>query len=195
MIEDEMVKNFSEFAQISKLGYILISTSKFKVLTQEKALRYLAWILMSIGGNDYKPRLEKLTQFYNWIITDKNHKARSFYGCIAEKYDKKNLVIYREKAKIETVKLEKKLIWDKRFLIKNKSFKNASVSTITDVELNKLIKAKKIEITKNVFKKILYTIPVIKQNERIISIPHLGFNTDKITVQFKIRTPLKKAIK
>ena len=190
LIEDEMLKNASEIIEFSELGYFLINIAKFKSLHEEKAQRYLAWILMEVSGNIYKPRLEKLNNFYNWVINDKNYKAFSFYGCISEKYSKEKIIIYREKSKINYKNIT---IWDNRFLIKNKLPKDISITTISSSELNQIIKTKKIKLDKAIFKKTLYTLPILRKNGEIISIPYLKkFGTKKLEIKFQLRTPLRK---
>ncbi len=194
LIEEEMLKNACNIMEFSNFGYFLLNIDKFKLLHEEKALRYLAWILMEVGGNNYKPRLEKLTNFYSWIINNKNHKAYSFYGCITEKYNSNKIIIYREKSKIDE---KNNIVWDNRFLIKNKLSKNFSITTISNSELNNLIKTKKIKLDKNIFKKILYTLPILRKNNEIVSIPYLNFKLKQseiknLKIKFKLRTPLQK---
>jgi hypothetical protein len=52
-------------------------------------------VLIEIGGKSYKPRLEKLKNFYQHLKQEKI-KPYKFYGCIAEKFDEKHVVIFSE---------------------------------------------------------------------------------------------------
>jgi hypothetical protein len=51
---------------------------------------------MEVANQEYKPRLEKLKNFYSHL-KNKQVKKRNFYGCMVEKKDEKNLIIYPEK--------------------------------------------------------------------------------------------------
>ena len=72
----------------------LLNLKKFNEIEEKIALKILALIAIEISGRNYKPRLEKLKKFYNWILTDKNHKAHDFYGCVAKKFDATSLAIF-----------------------------------------------------------------------------------------------------
>lgn len=63
----------------------LIDLKKFKKIEEKSALKILALIAIELSGKNYKPRLEKLKIFYDWILHDKFHKPRDFYGCVAKK--------------------------------------------------------------------------------------------------------------
>lgn len=75
----------------------LIDIKKFKELDEKIALKILALVLMEVGGKDYKPRLEKLRNFYEYLKEEKI-KPRNFYNCMAKKFDEKNIIIFVEKA-------------------------------------------------------------------------------------------------
>jgi len=88
-----------EAASVLCLGenYFLLDHEKFKQIPHRVGLKILALVLMEIGGKEYKPRLEKLQRFYEWIVATENHKKKNFYGCMAVKYDAEFLKIYAEK--------------------------------------------------------------------------------------------------
>lgn len=80
-----------------KGGYFLIEKEKFSKIEEKIALKILALILMEIGGKAYKPRLEKLKNFYNHLIAKGKIKPRNFYGCMAKEYDEKHIVVFSER--------------------------------------------------------------------------------------------------
>ncbi|MDA9818016.1 tRNA lysidine(34) synthetase TilS, partial [Flavobacteriaceae bacterium] len=67
IIEDDMVNQAKEIFNFNEIGSIALNLENFKFLPEQKALRYLAWILIEIGGNEYKPRLNKLGKLYQAI--------------------------------------------------------------------------------------------------------------------------------
>jgi tRNA(Ile)-lysidine synthase len=87
--EAKEVLNFVE-------GSFLIDRKKFQKLEESAALKILALVLMEIGEKPYKPRLEKLKNFYNYLTKDEVIKPRNFYGCMAKKYDARFIIIMRE---------------------------------------------------------------------------------------------------
>ena len=74
-----------------------LNLEKFKKIKPEIALKILALTVIEVSGKIYKPRLEKLKKFYDWILFDESHKLRDFYGSKAKKSDKNNLVIFGSK--------------------------------------------------------------------------------------------------
>ncbi|MBU6339653.1 MAG: tRNA lysidine(34) synthetase TilS [Rickettsiales bacterium] len=78
-------------------GFLIIDYKKFTKIEEKIALKILAFILMEVGNKPYKPRLEKLKRFYDFIIQNENHKPRNFYGCMVKKFDKTRLIVYNEK--------------------------------------------------------------------------------------------------
>jgi tRNA(Ile)-lysidine synthase len=78
-------------------NYFLLNHEKFKQIPRKIGLKILALILMEVGGKEYKPRLEKLQRFYEWIVETENHKKKNFYGCMVAKFDAEFLKVYAER--------------------------------------------------------------------------------------------------
>ena len=204
IIEKYLSTNSSKFLEFNELGYFLLKKDNFNQLIAEEALHYLALALMEVSGNYYKPRLQQLENLYFWISNDKEHKKccqekTCFYGCIIEKYDDSNLIIYREKSKIEKLKIkEPKFIWDNRFKISIdfdglRDISTYEIASIDAEEFNKLkIKGPLPRTLKN----IIYTLPVFKKNGEIVAIPLLQYYKndeliDKISINFDKKTKLQ----
>lgn len=101
----DVVDKAKEILQFQDNSF-LINLEKFKIIPEKIALKILALTTMEISGKEYKPRLERLTVFYDWILLNKTHKARDFYGCVAKKYDDNSIIIYK---KIDPIKSTKAL--------------------------------------------------------------------------------------
>lgn len=194
LIEKFLLENSSKILKFNELGYFLFNKDDFINLSFEEAKRYLAWSLMDVSGNYYKPRLQYLENLYFWILDkNKSQKKRSFYGCIIQEFNQSQFIIYREKSAIKEVELENNLIWDNRFKIDFIGSSNQiKVSNINASELNKL---KIHHQMKGILKNILYTIPVLRKNNEILAIPHLNYYplpelTQKIIVKFDKKTKL-----
>jgi len=96
LFDDEMLDCAKQILEFNDLGYFLIDLKKFKKTEEKIALKILAYVLMEVGGEVYKPRLEKLKNFYEYLLKNDEIKPRNFYGCMAKKYDEKRIVIFRE---------------------------------------------------------------------------------------------------
>ena len=93
---DEIVAlEAAEIVESRADGSFLINHKKFQNLDEKIARRILVSILMKVGGKIYKPRLEKLKNFYEYLRGDEI-KLRNFYGCSAKKFDAERVVIFAE---------------------------------------------------------------------------------------------------
>lgn len=163
--------------EFCNLGYFLLKKENFKKLEKELSLRYLNKIFNYFNGNFYKSRLDKIENIYGWIMSDLKYKAKTFNGAVIEDFDENNLIIYREKSKIEMVKItEYEFIWDNRFKIQipqKYDLSNLEIGHLDDRNFNLLLKDDifyNYRKVKNPLKKVFYTIPVIKNKGEVIFI-------------------------
>jgi len=94
-LDDILLDEAKKILKLQKNGNFLIHHKKFRKLDEKIALKILALILMEVGKKDYKPRLEKLKNFYQYLQNDEI-KMRNFYGCMAKKKDADYVVIFPE---------------------------------------------------------------------------------------------------
>lgn len=98
--DEILLKEAKKIVQLKKEKsgfYFLIKQKEFQKLDEKIALKILAFILMEISEKPYKPRLEKLKNFYNHLLQEQ-FKKRNFYGAFAIKFDKNHIKIFAEKA-------------------------------------------------------------------------------------------------
>jgi len=179
ILEQETAKNFPKVFGFNDLGYFVLNIKKFLALDEGRATRYLALSLMKISGNIYKPRLEKLQKFYEIILAGELNKSKTFYGCVLEKLNNSEIIIYREKSAIKDVFLSTtKTNFDNRFIIKTTKDlidRNIQISTLNPAQFNQIIKDNpSLKSLKNPLKKIFYTIPTFKIEDKIIAIPQIN---------------------
>lgn len=101
LFDDMMLAQAKEMLEFNKMGYFLIDLKKFQKIEEKIALKILALVLMEVSGEIYKPRLEKLKNFYEHLVKNSEIKPRNFYGCMAKKFDAKRVVIFREKGALD----------------------------------------------------------------------------------------------
>jgi len=73
--------------------YFLIDHKKLQKLDEKFALKILALVAMEVSGKKYKPRMESLRNFYEYLLQDAKIKPRNFYGCEIKQYDEKWLSV------------------------------------------------------------------------------------------------------
>ncbi len=97
---DEIVlQEATKILELQRDGSFLINHKKFQKLDEKIALKILALVLMEVGEKNYKPRLEKLKNFYEYLVKNNDIKPRNFYGCMAKRFDEKRIIIFTELAK------------------------------------------------------------------------------------------------
>ena len=82
--DEEMLARAKEILKFED-NKLYLNLEKFKKIEEKIALKILALMAIEASGKAYKPRLEKLKIFYNWILTDPHHKPYDFYGCATKK--------------------------------------------------------------------------------------------------------------
>ena len=77
-------------------GSYIINHLDLKNLPEEIALKILAEILISVGNKTYKPRREKLQNFYKYLFSEKKLKPRNFYKCMLKQINDHQILISSE---------------------------------------------------------------------------------------------------
>ena len=179
IIKTELIRESKSIVKYFDEGYVELNAKKLSELDEELGLRLLAWVLMEISGNPYKPRFEKLKRIYDKIVANKLSKATTFYGCVLEAQDGDlgKIIIYREKNAIKNELASignGEFLWDNRFIVKHKDLNtDFTVYTLSSADLKQILKdCKKLSKIKGINKKILLTVPTIKfkdtQKEKIL---------------------------
>lgn len=93
--DEILVKEARNIVSLNNQNY-QINKPKLRKINNNIALKIIALILMETGQKQYKPRLNKLKNFYKHITQDAKIKKRNFYGCIIEELDNDNLIFLQE---------------------------------------------------------------------------------------------------
>ncbi len=146
--------------------------------SEEIALRALARLLMTIGGQEMAPRLEQLERLYA-ALTKSGFKGMTVAGCKLQAASRHEFIILREIKAVAhpiTIKPGERVIWDR--------FETDLELATCNLQLGALTQAGWLDISrkrslKNPYpdKKILYTLPALRDAKgTIISVPHLGIS-------------------
>ena len=83
-IDDILLREASNCLVFEPEGKFIINVGKYKKIPPQIALKILSLVLIEIGGNAYKPRLEGLKNFEKNILALKKGQKKNFYGCMAK---------------------------------------------------------------------------------------------------------------
>ena len=114
LLDDILLREAAETLRLED-NCFLLNHKKFKKIPHKIGLKILALVLMEICGKEYKPRLEKLQRFYDWVMQSDDYKKKNFYGCMVAKYDANFLKIYPEKDEMKPRELRLNTILKKIF--------------------------------------------------------------------------------
>jgi tRNA(Ile)-lysidine synthase len=178
-IETMVAKDFAETAEIKPEGYAIISRKKFLNLHSEAAYRILAKLIKNIGGDYYKPRFEKLEKLYAQILSNPSLSGVTLGGCNIYSY-KNNLNIIREISAVEAnINIEQfcEIIWDNRFKcqLADTQFSDLKIGALGQNGLKQVLE-KTPDLPLGVLpKKIIYTLPALRNLEKILAVPHICY--------------------
>ncbi len=166
--------------EISHLGFASIKISNIAELNQHILFYVLSYLLTIIGGNNFTPKSFKVENLIELILSLKLTRITLHNCCVMIKNHE--IVIYKEQNKKYLYQLEQNLLIDNRFFLNIEgiidreyfvtNFSTEDYKGITDdINFKFLIKNN----FKNV-KNILFTLPVLKDLENRLIIPHINYS-------------------
>lgn len=179
-LEEETGKFLNSACKIYAEGYARLEHIR---ISEEIALRALATLIMIIGGNDVKTRINDLERLYA-ALKSPGFRGATLGGCVFSQH-KGAILIYRElKAVAKPVSIQSgtTVLWDNRFDITAQVPRGLwRVGALTQKGWLWLAKTQK---TKNPFasKNILYSLPALRDFKgRIVAVPHLKFSAQGVS--------------
>jgi tRNA(Ile)-lysidine synthase len=202
-LNDLLIKSFAETVAIYNEGFAKIDINKFNFLEEEIKIHLLNYVLTIVGGKNIIPRYRSLEKII-LAIADNNFKAGTLSQCCLRLKDGVMLVFREKSSVIESEARQSQEIgdkhypqpngiaprlagarndadcylWDNRFEIINlpSGYFVSHLSTEDYSKLKKLLNLKKLaKDSNNNHKSILFTLPVIKNLEKVIAIPHISY--------------------
>jgi tRNA(Ile)-lysidine synthase len=170
----------AESLQINNYGFASIDSTKLRKACLDIQIQILNYVVTVIAGKNIVPRFRSLEKLLDKFLSNETINC-SLHGCVV-KETKGTLWIFREKSAIEKslVKLSLSQYWDNRFAI---SIEKPTIDNyIGRLSFDEYVSIKdKInlsllaEISDNNHKLILFTLPVIKNIEKVVAIPHISY--------------------
>lgn len=185
-------KEFNDFfntkVTISKLGFATIK--KIHITKENKNIMHyiISYLLTIIGGNNFTPKSSKILQILEKLYCSNKNFCMNFHKTIIR--SSSDVLIFYKEPKEFKIHPDLNNIIDNKFLIENIPDNHKLIQLSKD-EFNNIKKENKniSNIIKNQLyniKDILFTIPVLKNLEKNIIIPHINYGTNntKIKVSF-----------
>ena len=192
-IKHKLIAAIAHSVSINEFGFAKINLVRFLELSNEIRLQLINFVLTIISGNKKIPRFRSASIILA-TIEEESQFIKTLNGCIIKKIED-TLLIYREFGKNlpSNVVLRDNIIWDNRFRFLGEVVKNEIGAYITYLSISDYIKIKdSLDLRKlsslsiNNHKAILFTLPVIKILEKVISIPHISYyNEARLADKYK----------
>lgn len=120
IINDAVITLLTKNVSFHPFGFAYVRSVSVLVSTQiEITLRVLAYLLMTVGGRVYPPRLYQLETLRDTLLNKKVRKGLSLAGCLIKPFQD-GLLIFREFCTIPKptdIPQEYLFLWDRRFAI------------------------------------------------------------------------------
>ncbi len=177
-LNESLISTIAEAVQINNFGFAIIDLTKIRVECLDIQIHIINYVLTIISGKTHLPRFRSVEQIISKLETMQKIDS-SLHGCLL-KQTKDKLLIFREKHAIKStgIQLNNNTYWDDRFIIEC-NISKYSVSKLTLPEYTKIkdqFDLKELaSIVGNSHKLILFTLPVIKNLEKIVAIPHISY--------------------
>lgn len=181
----KFIRAIAENVEFNNLGFAFIDLDSYKKLDYEIAVYLVNFVLTSVSGKTDTPRYRSTKKLLDKIRIGDNF-ACSLHECILREIDDK-ILIFKEKNAIDDhcISLKKGVIWDNRFKFDiDNEFSDKDLK-ICQLQMEDYIKIKDkldlrnlSELSKNNHKNILFTLPVIKNLEKVVAIPHISYYDD-----------------
>lgn len=194
LLNEQLILAMAESLQVNNYGFAKIDLRRLDNFCQDVKIQIFNYALTVISGKVATPRFRNIEKLLEKITDFENMKS-SLHGCVIKKKGSV-MWIFREQSAIEdNVRLlNGKLYWDNRFLVKVGSRLAISHLTFDEyVQIKDKIDLKNLaKISDNNHKLILFTLPVIKNLEKVVAIPHISyydeFNLDEdLEITFRPR--------
>ncbi len=185
----ELIRAIGECISINNYGVAKINLIIFRNFTDQTKINLINYILTIIGGHTRMPRTESTKLILDLLSQDRNF-TKTLHNCALIRYENV-LTIHYELGKINHNSIISPLTshWSNRFRYhKAASTMNFPEINITYLSTNDYIDIKSKINLQNLYhsvgnihyKKILFTLPVIKVLEKLVAIPHISYYDDRL---------------
>lgn len=187
LLEQDLIKAVAEIIEFKSCGVAKIALNQFRLLNQQLQVNLLSYVLTAVSGGSNLPRYRNL-QVILEQIGQGNDLKNTIHFCqlIAQG---KDLLIHREVAKINKapLTLTNGVCWDNRlqFLCPDNLSNQFTIHKLSNQDYGFLKERRLIDDIRELDddftqKSLLFTLPVVKEVEKIVAIPHIFYYDDSV---------------
>ncbi len=175
----------AEAVDFFEAGYALLDKSKFADVPEDIYLRALNSLIQFSGGGGYAPRFEKLLRLANALLSD-GFSGHTLSGVQFAPFSEDKILVFREVSAMEASKeIRGNTQWDGRFTIDEGecSLQHTLLIGPLGEDGRRLIMENLSDLKDGTFtipKQVLPTLPGLFAEERLIAVPHIGYEVGGI---------------
>jgi tRNA(Ile)-lysidine synthase len=190
-LNQTLIRSLAEVVSIYNYGFAKINIVKFNQLEEEIKIHIINYVLTIISGKTIIPRYRKVINIISLVTLEKFVTSTLNYCKLIVK--NKEIIIYKEKTFVENSCCKEQdykvqsscyvYYWDNRFEI----ILDKPGYTISNLKMEEYIMLRKhlnlenlAEDSDNNHKPILFTLPVIKNLEKVVVIPHISYYDSEV---------------
>jgi len=200
-VEGGVAQLLAHAALVYPQGYASLEKLALQKAPEEIALRAMARMLTTIGGNDYSPRMERLLRLYDWMISNPGKGGKTLSGCRILAQDGTFLVCREPAAADEIAFARGEVFWDGRFRFLFRPRGQGEVRRLGREGWCKTVADAPNLRNSPIPAAVKVSLPAIWSEKEVVCVPHLGYFRDKEknaasfrhTVCFAPRQPLVPA--
>lgn len=189
-IEEELIEAIATTIFIYSEGYAKIDLDRFAMYKDQVKIMMLNFVLAMISGKTITPRFRSLEKLLTFLETNSLNGV-SLHHCNLTIKDNE-LIIVKERfyVGIDRQLSEEKIFWDERFEItvsEKLIGKGYYISSLTDedyVVIKPELQLGRLAMkSKNLHRKLIFSLPVVKKLEKVIAIPHISYYNEVLLEQ------------
>lgn len=190
-LNQTLIRSLAEVVSIYNYGFAKINIVKFNQLEEETKIYIINYVLTIISGKTIIPRYRNVIHIISSLLFERFVTSTLNHCKLIVKNE--DIIIYKEKAFVEN-NCYKKLdylvqpgcyvyYWDNRFeiILDKPSYTISNLKMEEYIMLRKHLNLENLaEDSDNNHKPILFTLPVIKNLEKVVAIPHISYYDSEV---------------
>lgn len=176
-----------KIATVHPQGYAEVDRAGLKAADADIARGLVSVLILSVGGQDYPPRRERLDRLMEYVLGDEGFRPRTLGNCVLG-VRREYLTIrreYRTIRQIEPVIPGRRVIWDGRFEIvfaRNPGTGKSAraLRALGEDGWRQIVSAADSGEIRRIPGPVRYALPSIWEGGEVVEVPHLNFRAKQI---------------
>ncbi len=188
-IQQQLLSFENDFVNSHPYGFVTIDKKAFQALHLELALRLVSKNIQHINGYSATPRIDEIERLHLDLLNESNSRL-TLGGCVIQsglnKRDNHLIYIMRETNSLnaDSTMTQNECIFDGRFHCTLGDIDNKENYRLSALKQSGWQQIKDYVNTEKLPKEIFYALPALKQLEKVIAVPHIGFLARDVKINF-----------